>query len=99
MYDRSNVDYDVLCAEILKHRKFLRIILVLLSSKVDEWINDLNELILSVCHDEGTDASDLEIKIVYQVALLVEVCSGGEKLSLHSSADPGEEVLVTNTLE
>ena len=62
--DRSNVDYDVLCAEILKHRKFLRIFLVLISSKVDEWINDLNELILSVCHDESTDASDLEIKIV-----------------------------------
>ena len=76
MYDRSNVDDDVLCAKILQNWELLRILLVLATREVYQRINDLNQLVLPISHDESAHASDLEIKVVDEVTFLIEVSRG-----------------------
>ena len=76
VYYRSNVDDDVLCAKILQNWELLRILFVLATREVYQRINDLNQLVLPISHDESAHASDLEIKVVDEVTLLIEVSRG-----------------------
>jgi len=78
MHDGSNVYHDVLRAKILQYWELLCTLFMLVSSKVNDWIDDLNEFIVCISHDEGSHAPDLEVEVVDQVSLLIEVLCGRE---------------------
>ena len=98
MHHRSDVHNDILSAEILQHRELFGALFnfLLLSCEVDDWIDNLYQLVIQVRHDKRANTTDGEVEVVDQIALLIEVRRCWNKLLLHATADPGQEILVTS---
>ena len=99
MNQSSDVHNDVLCTEVLQDGEPLEALfrLLLEGGQVYDWVYNLDELIVEVRHDKGTDTANGEVEIIDEISLLIEVGGGRYELLLHPTADPGQEVLVTPT--
>ena len=99
VHQGSYVHNNILGAEVLQDRELLEALfrLLLEGGQVYDRVNNLDELIVEVRHDKGTDTANREVEIIDEVSLLIEIGGGRYELLLHPTAYPGQEVLVTPT--
>ena len=76
---------DALSGSSLKHIRF--------------WVNHRVESILMFLHHKATHARYLEVKVVDNIASLVEISLFGEETRFKAGSDPHEEILCANLFE
>lgn len=72
MHYCGDIHDKVLCPKVLEHRESRNIRLFLPSCEIDDWVNDLNQLIVQVRHHKSCNSANAEEKVVNQVSFLVD---------------------------
>ena len=66
MHHRSDIHNDIFSAEVLQHRELFGALFqfFLLSCEVDDWIDNLYQLVIQVGHDKRANTADGEVEVV-----------------------------------